>query len=117
MRHRRRRSIFDPHREQIEKWCSLGVTVPDMIKMLGGGYSEQALYTFIRNNGLRESWKVVYAARNKCKNCEYCEQIINLNNMKQLVCMKSKRVIRQSVVYSPVWCEKEKVWQKQEEKA
>ena len=77
--------------------------------MIGEGYSEQALYTFIRNNHLREPWIDVYSARNQCSECEFCKDIIGIHDKVQKICLKSMRAIAPSVVHSPVWCEKERV--------
>lgn len=108
---RRRKSMFDPFKDQIAEWCSQGVAVKEMADRLeeqtGDLFFEQGLYAYISRNSLRNRpWKDVYDARNQCKGCEYCHIYTNTNNTKGRICSKSWRTIQPNVTHSPTWCEK-----------
>lgn len=103
--------MFEPFKDQIMEWISLGYTCQQMIDELPEGYYRDSLYTYIRVNKLRDNaWKKIYEARNHCYDCEYCHAFKNAmgteNKEDNHICTKSWRVISASVRHQPRWCEK-----------
>ena len=103
---KKRVSIFDPHRENIEKWCKAGMPVREMCNKLGAGYSIQGLYAYIYSRNLRTE-NMGYASRHNCNKCSFCHEYTNTNNGKGRICSLSWKTIQPMVVYCPVWCELE----------
>ena len=114
-------SMFAPFREKIIEMCSSGMTCAEMVKELPPGYSYQSLYTYIRQNCLREqAWEKIYDARNKCSECEYCKEIYNLTNKvvkSYKICSKSWRYVHADGKYCPKWCEKGRKWESKSKSA
>ena len=108
-------SMYEPFREKIIEWCIQGDTIPQMIEKLGGHYTRQSLYTFIKKNNLRYGYGNVYMHRNHCVGCEFCREFKNpmgKYNKENKICTLSWRVIAASVVCSPRWCEKGELYGK-----
>ena len=104
------KSMFDEHQDKIIKWCSQGVPVKEMVKMLGGYYTHKGLYAYIRSHKLMEKSRAL-EARNKCNECEYCHKYKNIYGeyvINNRICALSWRTIQAEVVHCPRWCEKEK---------
>jgi len=104
------RSMFDPYREDIKRWCEDGLTCTQMLEKLGGGYLRASLYEYIRRYELRYPKKYEKCQdRNKCDECEFCHEFRNWKgtfDKSNRICTKSWQVISHGVVYSPTWCEK-----------
>ena len=103
-------SMFDPFREDIEKWCDQGMTLQQAYNMLPAGYSFGGFYSYLRAKGIRGcSWNREIDIRNKCAHCEYCHEFKNakgfVNRQEHLICTKTWRVIGASVRHCPRWCE------------
>ena len=105
MKKRHRSSIYDPHREDIEEWCSQGITVKEMAERLGVGYYEQGIYAYIKAHGLRTKAQY-FSMKNHCNECEHCHLYTNLSGNTNRICALSWRTIQKNVVCCPTWCEK-----------
>ena len=103
-------SMFNEHEDKIIEWCMQGVPTREMVEMLGGYYTVAGLNYYIRAHKLREKG-AVYKARNHCDECEYCHRYKSVEGKYckySRICSLSWRVIQQSVVHCPRWCEKER---------
>lgn len=103
-------SMFDPYREQIEKWCDEGMTIREAHKMFPEGYSYEGLMSYINVHHIREgAWKRELDARRVCDKCEYCQEfknsLGNVNVAENRICTLSWRIIGGSVRHCPRWCE------------
>ena len=102
-------SMFDPFREDIEKWCNAGLTLKEAYGKLPEGYSFGGFYSYLRAKGIRGgSWGRAIDAKNVCNKCEYCKTFQNenggYNKEMNRICTKHWRLVRGSVVHSPTWC-------------
>ena len=103
-------SMFDPFREDIEKWCNAGLTLKEAYGMLPAGYSFGGFYSYLRAKGLRGgNWGRAIDDKNVCDNCEYCKVYQNeqggMNKRVNRICTRQWRLISGSVVHSPMWCD------------
>lgn len=103
-------SMFDPFREDIEKWCDAGLTLRQAFNKLPEGYSFSSFYEYLRVHGIRGNrWRGELDARNVCNKCEYCKRFVNemgvQNKVVNRICTKYWRLLSGSVRYCPMWCE------------
>lgn len=116
MTKRTRKSMFEPYREQIIKWCAQGETARYMTEQLeemtGQAFYEQAVYAYIYTHKLRYA---PYFLNRNCNECEYCHKYINTNNTEGRICTKHWKTIQPNVKNSPKWCANENREQLNEE--
>lgn len=103
---RKRKSKFDPYREKLEQWCSMGMTVKEMTDALNlisdEDFYDQGVYAYIYTHKIR--YTSVYN-RKVCDKCENCHTYTNMIGNKGRICSRYWRVIQPNVTHSPMWCE------------
>ena len=102
-------SMFDPFRDQIEKWCDDGLTPRQVFERLPDGYIFNSFYAYLITHRIREgAWKREYENRPVCDKCEYCHEFKNhlgKTTKSNRICTKSWQIINHLVVFCPTWCE------------
>ena len=109
----KRVSMFEPFREDIEKWCDAGLTMRQAFSKLPEGYSFSSFCEYIYVNNIRgRRWQRAIDTRNECSECEYCQKFKNemgrYNKVLNRICTKHWRLLNGSIRHCPMWCEKGK---------